>query len=84
MKSSAGGFIHTISDCRLQRGYCPPPGMACTGLFIKISTLFANCYRLTAMPVLVIVPIYKRGNPLKGLDLVIHAHLVGLAPAAIA
>ena len=37
-----------------------------------------------AMSMLVVVPIYKRGNPLKGLDLVIHARLVGLAPAVIA
>ena len=37
-----------------------------------------------AMAVLVVIPIHKRGNPLKGLDLVIHARLVGLAPAAIA
>jgi len=52
--------------------------MALTGLFIKISTLFANCYRLTAMPllrrnefdaamaVLVVIPIHKRRNPLAG------------------
>jgi hypothetical protein len=44
-------------------------------LFINISSLFANCYRLTAMAllgrnkcdatmaVLVVVPINKRGNP---------------------
>ena len=49
-----------------------------TGLFIKISTLFANCYRLTAialvrrnefdaaMAVLVVMPIHKSGNPLVG------------------
>jgi len=52
--------------------------MKLASLFIKISTLFANCYRLTAMPllrrnkfdaamaVLVVVPIHKRRNPLAG------------------
>ena len=52
--------------------------MALTGLFIKISTLFANCYRLTAMPLLrrnefnaamallMVILIHKRGNPLTG------------------
>ena len=56
-------------------GTSPPPGMALTGLFIKISTLFANCYRLAVMPllgrhkfdaamaVLMVVPINKGGNP---------------------
>ena len=59
-------------------GTSPPPGMALTGLFIKINTLFANCYRHAAMPllrrnefdaamaVLVVIPIHKRSNPLAG------------------
>ena len=37
-----------------------------------------------AMAVLVVIPIHKRRNPLKGLDLAVHARLVGSAPAAIA
>ena len=49
-----------------------------TSLFIKISTLFANCYCPAAMAlvrrnefdaamaVLVVIPIHKRGNPFAG------------------
>ena len=59
-------------------GCCPAPGMKLASLFIKISSLFANCYCLTAIPllrrnefdaamaVLVVIPIHKRRNPLAG------------------
>ena len=52
--------------------------MKLASLFIKISTIFANCYRHAAIPllrrneydaamaVLVVIPIHKRGNPLAG------------------
>ena len=45
----------------------PAFGICNAGLFIDAGTLAADLYRLTAMEVLVVVPINKRGNPLAGM-----------------